>query len=115
MKINEEKEKLYNQITETVSKFLTERVGQKELPDDIMIKHEKQISELLQGLLKVHRVDFEDFRVYFQKVAWPNVSFKIEPEPFNPSKREWLWTIKKLRERKDKLSHKDAEVLMNAV
>lgn len=105
--MNKEKEKLYNEIAETVSKFLAERVGQKELPDDIMIKHEKQVLDLLQGLLKIHNVDLEDFKAYFEKVSWPNVSFRIECEPFNPSKREWLWTIRKLREREDKLGFED--------
>jgi len=108
--MNEKKEKIYNEITDEVTKFLAERVEEKELPDDLMIKNEKQVSELLQSLLKVHRADFEDFRAYFEKVSWPNINFRIEPKPFNPSKREWLWTIRKLGERKDKISYEDAEV-----
>jgi hypothetical protein len=48
-------------------------------------------------------VNFEDFRSYFERVAWPNVFFRIEPEPFNSSKRKWTWSIRKLRERSESL------------
>ncbi len=32
-----------------VSKFLGDRVNEEELPDDIMVKHEKEVSEFLQA------------------------------------------------------------------